>query len=64
MEFAEFLIALLIVSTLPSESDANDLVCDNQDQKHFEEDWHFSVRDSGGWVRIAGMWIESETRLR
>ena len=64
MELAEFLIALLIVSTLSSESDASDLMCNDQDQAHFKEDWNFSARDNGGYFRIAGMWIGSEAHFR
>ena len=64
MEAVEFLIALLIVITLPTDSECSELICDEQDQVNYSEDWRISSSDNGDYFRIAGMWIENEIQFK
>ena len=59
MEVVEFLIALFIVITLPSHSECSELICDEQDQVNFKDDWTLSASKDVDYFRIAGMWIEN-----
>ena len=64
MEAVEFLIALLNVITLPTDSECSELICDEQDQVNYSEDWRISSSDNGDYFRIAGMWIGNEIQFK
>ena len=64
MEAVEFLIALFIVITLPTDSECSELICDEQDQANYNEDWRFSSSDNGDYFRIAAMWIGKEIQFK
>ena len=64
MEAVEFLIALFIVITLPSDSECSELICDEQDQANFNDDWTLSTSNDGAYFRIAGMWIGNEIQFK
>ena len=64
MEAVEFLIALFIVITLPTDSECSELICDEQDQANYNEDWRISSSDNGDYFCIAGMWIGNEIQFK
>ena len=64
MEAVEFLIALFIVITLPSDSECSELIGDDQDQANFNEDWRLCASNNGDYCRIAGMWIGNEIQFK
>ena len=64
MEVVEFLIALFIVITLPSDSECSALICDEQDQANFNDDWTLSTSNDATYFRIAGMWIGDEIQFK
>ena len=55
MAVVEFLIALFIVITLPSDSECSEFICDEQDQANFNDGWTLSTSNDGDYFRIAGI---------
>ena len=64
MEAVEFLIALFIVITLPSDSECTEFIFDEQDQTNFNDEWTLSASNDGDYFRIAGMWIGNEIQFK
>ena len=64
MEALEFLIALFIVVTLPTQGNYRELISDYQDKAEVKGNWVMEVDEDPTHVRIAGMWVSKDLQFK